>query len=116
MYKIVAGKMKDRNYKGVAQRLKIDQRTLKRHKVANALSDEDGEKVRQFYLNDISRPMPNAKDVMYVKDVDGKRQPVPKHLLVVTQQGDLKLFIRSTLKSKLARESSILLGLINVSA
>ncbi len=97
--KIVAGKMKDRNYRDVAQRLKIDKRTLKRHKVVNAyrkhglaLSDENEEKVRQFYLNNISRPMPNAKDVMYVKDADGKRQPVPKHLLVVTQQEGLKAF------------------------
>ncbi len=41
----------------------------------------------------MSRPLPsNTKNVMYVKDADGKHQPVPKHLLLVTQQEGLKAF------------------------
>ncbi len=47
--KVIAGKMKERNYTQVAKRLKIDKRTLKHHKMQKtarhglALSEEDEE-------------------------------------------------------------------------
>ncbi len=79
----------------MAKRLKIEKRTLKRHKMQKtarhglAFSEEGEGKVQQFYLDSVSRRMPNAKDMKYS---DGKRQPVSKHVLMVTQQEGLRAF------------------------
>ncbi len=51
---------------------------------------------------------------MYVKDADGKRQPVPKHLLVVTQQEGA--FHEKHPEIKIGQRKFDYLGLINVSA
>ncbi len=54
----------------MAKRLKIEKRTLKRHKMQKtarhglAFSEEGEGKVQQFYLDSVSRRMPNAKDII----------------------------------------------------
>ncbi len=57
------------------------------------MSAENKELVHQFYLNDISRLMPSARDTtINVTDTDGVHKSLQKHMLDLNQQDRLKAF------------------------
>ena len=52
---------------------------------ADAISDTIKLKVRGFYIrDDISRIMPNKRDVIKMKNEKGEKIPIPKRLMSLT--------------------------------
>jgi hypothetical protein len=55
-------------------------RKVRKHKV----SDNVAERVNNFFLEDVSRQMPNKRDVLLVKGPDGEKVLTQKHIIEVT--------------------------------
>ena len=73
----------------LSKRLKSGGKT-KRKERRDKLSQVHSAEVHNFYLEKASRAMPNKNDVLLVKDQNGDKIPVQKHIMKMSQEETFK--------------------------
>lgn len=101
--KIVASKLlrKSRQISATARVLGLSRKVVarsinsqeSRKPRSDKLSEEDASLVHNFYIEQASRPMPNKRDVLLIRDKYGeKKENVQKHFMEMTQDAAYQKF------------------------
>ena len=77
--------------KALSKRINSDGE-LKRKERSDKLSQDHSADIHNFYLEKASRAMPNKRDVLLLKDQNGTKVPVQKHIMEMSQEEAFKKF------------------------